>query len=95
MSWSELERLVEEAEADRGLARALRHCRSRGELVLAARRLGYRITRTDLHRAWQLCHVAEPAGACEAGATTVSTAAPVAAAHGPSIPFQEPCRRGA
>lgn len=99
MSWSELERLVEEAEADRGLARALRHCRSRGELVLAARRLGYRITRPDLHRAWQLRHVAVPAGACEAGAATVTTAATTAAttitAHGPSIPFQEPCRRGA
>jgi hypothetical protein len=52
MSWSELERLVEEAEGDRGLQRALRHCRSRKELILAARRLGYRITRMDLQRAW-------------------------------------------
>lgn len=94
MSWSELERLVEEAEADRGLARALRHCRSRDELVLAARRLGYRITRTDLHRAWQLRHAEVPGGACEAGVATVTSAAPVAA-HGPSIPFQQPCRRGA
>jgi len=31
----------------------LRHCRSRKELILAARRLGYRITRIDLLRAWQ------------------------------------------
>ena len=53
MSWSELQRLVEEAELDGGLQRALRHCRSRDELILAARRLGYRITRKDLHKAWQ------------------------------------------
>jgi hypothetical protein len=51
MSWSELERLVDEAEADAGLSRALRHCRSQWELVLAARRLGYRITSRDLRRA--------------------------------------------
>lgn len=54
MSWSELERLVQEAEDDGVIRRALRHCRSGGELVLAARRLGYRITRVDLNRAWQL-----------------------------------------
>jgi hypothetical protein len=54
MSWSELERLVQEAENDGVVRRALRHCRSRSELVLAARRLGYRITRVDLNRAWQL-----------------------------------------
>ena len=53
MSWSELERLVEEAELDSTIRRALRHCRSRDELVLAARRLGYRLTRMDLHRARQ------------------------------------------
>ena len=53
MSWSELERLVSDAEAERALQRALRHCRSRKELILAARRLGYRITRIDLQRAWQ------------------------------------------
>ena len=52
MSWSELERFVADAEADAALQRALRHCRSRKELILAARRLGYRITRIDLHRAW-------------------------------------------
>ena len=33
--------------------RALRHCRSRKEWILAARRLGYQITRTNLQRAWQ------------------------------------------
>jgi hypothetical protein len=34
------------------LARSLRHCRSGKELILAARRLGYRVTRMDLQRAW-------------------------------------------
>lgn len=53
MSWSELERFVVEVEADQALQRALKHCRSRKELILAARRLGYRITRIDLQRAWQ------------------------------------------
>ena len=53
MSWSELERLVSDAEADAAMQRALKHCRSRKELILAARRLGYRITRIDLQRAWQ------------------------------------------
>ncbi len=53
MSWSELERLVIAAEADAALQRALKHCRSPKELILAARRLGYRITRIDLQRAWQ------------------------------------------
>ena len=53
MSWSELERLVCDAEADAAMQRALKHCRSRKELILAARRLGDRITRIDLQRAWQ------------------------------------------
>jgi len=52
-SWSELERFVADVEADAALQRALKHCRSRKELILAARRLGYRITRIDLQRAWQ------------------------------------------
>jgi hypothetical protein len=51
MSWSELERLVDDAEGETSLQRSLRHCRSQQELVLAARRLGYRITRVDLKRA--------------------------------------------
>jgi predicted ribosomally synthesized peptide with nif11-like leader len=51
MSRSELERLVAEAENDRDLRRALRHCRSKQELVLAARRRGFRITRMDIQRA--------------------------------------------
>ena len=54
MSWSELERFVSEVEADPALQRALKHCRSRKELILAARRLGYRITRVDISRAWEL-----------------------------------------
>lgn len=54
MSWSELERLVEDAEADPILQRGLRRCRSCRELVLAARRLGYRIQHSDLSRARSL-----------------------------------------
>ena len=52
MSWSELERLVEAVEVDPGLRRCLRQCRSKRELVLVARQLGFRITRIDLQRAW-------------------------------------------
>lgn len=51
MSRSELERLVSDAEGDSSLRRALRHCRSSQELVLAARRLGYGVTRVDLQEA--------------------------------------------
>ncbi|MCP9838678.1 Nif11-like leader peptide family natural product precursor [Cyanobium sp. N.Huapi 1H5] len=58
MSWSELERLVDEAETDEVIRRGLRHCRSSPELVLAARRLGYHVTRVDLQRAWQLHRLA-------------------------------------
>ena len=53
MSWQELERFVADVEGDQALQRALKHCRSRKELILAGRRLGYRITRMDLQRAWQ------------------------------------------
>ena len=53
MSWSELERLVGQAEADAALRRSLKGCRSTPELLLTARRLGYRITRIDLQRAWE------------------------------------------
>ena len=52
MSLQELERLVDEAEADRSIRKILRTCRTRPELILAARRLGYRITRFDLERAF-------------------------------------------
>jgi hypothetical protein len=51
MSWSELERLVDQAEVSPSLQRSLKDCRSNPELILATRRLGYRITRMDLQRA--------------------------------------------
>ncbi len=54
MSWSELERLVDDAELDGAIRRSLRCCRSRGELVLACRRLGYRVLMSDLRKAWHL-----------------------------------------
>ncbi len=44
---------MDAVEADSALQRALKHCRSRKELILAARRLGYRITRMHLQRNWQ------------------------------------------
>ena len=53
MSWSELERLVDQAEANPSLRRSLKGCRSTPELILAARNLGFRITRMDLLRAWE------------------------------------------
>jgi hypothetical protein len=53
MSWSELERLVDQAEANPSLRRTLKGCRSTPGLILAARRLSYRITRIDLQRAWE------------------------------------------
>ena len=53
MSWSELERLVDEAEANPSLRRTIKGCHATPELILAARRLGYRITRMDLQRAWE------------------------------------------
>jgi len=52
MSWCELERLVLEAESRPSIRRALRGCGDDAELLLRARRLGYRITRVDLQRAW-------------------------------------------
>lgn len=51
MCWNELERLVQEAESDRCLRDVLRHCRSRHELVMAAGRLGFRISPADLRQA--------------------------------------------
>ena len=51
MTWSELERFVLEAEADPVMRRSLKHCRSEQELLLAARRLGYRVSRGDLQEA--------------------------------------------
>jgi hypothetical protein len=54
MSWSELERLVEEAERDGTIRRSLRCCRSQRELLMASKRLGYRIQALDLRNAWLL-----------------------------------------
>ncbi len=53
MSWSELERLVDQAEENPSLRGSLKGCRSQQELILAARNLGFRITRMDLLRAWE------------------------------------------
>ena len=52
MSWCELERLVQEAELRPSIRQVLRGCGDDAELLLRARRLGYRITRVDLQRAW-------------------------------------------
>lgn len=60
MSWSELERLVDDAERDPSIRRGLRRCRSSWELVLASQRLGYRIHRGDLKQAWALDPLAGP-----------------------------------
>ena len=52
MSWSDLERLVVDAEANAQLQGVLRRCSSRNELLQTARRLGYRVTKGDLRQAW-------------------------------------------
>ncbi len=52
MSWSDLERLVADAETSPELQQTLRQSRSRQELLHTARRLGYRVTRADLQDAW-------------------------------------------
>ncbi len=51
MSWSDLERLVVDAEASAQLQGVLRRCSSRNELLQTARRLGYRVTKGDLRQA--------------------------------------------
>jgi hypothetical protein len=65
MSWSDLERLVADAETSPELQQTLRQSRSRQELLHTARRLGYRVTRADLQNAWLEHHNA--AAANEAG----------------------------
>ncbi|MCP9858148.1 MULTISPECIES: Nif11 family protein [unclassified Cyanobium] len=52
MSWSDLERLVVDAEASAQLQGVLRRCSSRTNLLQTARRLGYRVTHNDLRHAW-------------------------------------------
>jgi hypothetical protein len=41
MSWSDLERLVADAETSQELQQTLSHCRSRQELLHTARQLGF------------------------------------------------------
>ena len=50
MSWCELERLVQEAELRPSIRQVLRGCSDDAELLLRARRLGYRITSTFVDR---------------------------------------------
>jgi len=52
MSWSDLERLVVDAETSHVLKQTLSQCLSRNELLQTARRLGYRVTKGDLRHAW-------------------------------------------
>jgi len=78
MSWSELQRLVEEAEADRVIRRGLRHCRSGQELLLACRRLGYAIEAADLRQARALERASRVAAA--------AAAAPVPRPFGAALP---------
>ena len=58
MSWSDLERLVADAESSPALQQVLRQCHSRQELLRTARQLGYRHTRADLQNAWLEHHTA-------------------------------------
>jgi len=51
VSRQELERFVDAAEQDSSIRWLLRHCRTNDALILAGRKLGYRITRVDLQRA--------------------------------------------
>ena len=53
MSRQELERFVDDAEQDSSTRWLLRHCRTNDALILAGRKLGYRITRVDLQRAME------------------------------------------
>jgi hypothetical protein len=78
MSWRELERLVRDGEGRPEVRMGLRGCRNDVELLLRARKLGYRITRVDLQQAWQehqleleqqqaLSQAAHPSGAAGKG----------------------------
>lgn len=44
---------MDKTKTDPSLRRSLKGCRSQEELILAARSLGYRISRMDLQRAWE------------------------------------------
>ncbi|MCP9804794.1 Nif11-like leader peptide family natural product precursor [Cyanobium sp. T1G-Tous] len=56
MSWSDLERLVADAETNPALQQVLRQCHSHQELLHTVRKLGYRLTRADLQNAWMEHH---------------------------------------
>ena len=67
MSWSDLERIVADAETNPALQQVLRQCHSRQELLSTARQLGYRVTKSDLLNAWLEHHnAAEVQGADKA-----------------------------
>jgi len=51
MTWSELERLVADAEHQECLRRSLQRCGNSAELIELARTLGYRISQADLRLA--------------------------------------------
>lgn len=80
MCWAELERLVETVEADGVIRRALGHCRSLPELVLACRRLGFAIDPADLRQARDLDRGPRPLAAGAAAAHQPLPMAPAAAA---------------
>ena len=50
MSWSELERLLNEAEADAGVRRSIKSCHFQQQLILEELNLDYRIPHIDLER---------------------------------------------
>lgn len=84
MSWSELERLVETAELEPPLRRALRRCRSVRELVLASCRLGFLISTADLREARALDRGLASGSAGEAGPSAL--ARPVAPKPAATVP---------
>ncbi|MEB3195466.1 MAG: Nif11 family protein [Cyanobacteriota bacterium] len=52
MSWSELERLVNDADGDDDLCRIMDSCKSQDELIVVATTLGYQINHWDVLQAW-------------------------------------------
>ena len=53
MSWSELERLVKDADVDGDLRWTMDQCQSQDELIAVATSLGYQICSMDVVQAWQ------------------------------------------
>lgn len=54
MSWSGLERLVNEAETDAGVRRSIKSCHFLQQLILEELTLDYRIPHIDLKRAREI-----------------------------------------